>query len=529
MKRLAVLPGLALAFLAGCRTVPLEPAPAAPAPAAYPPVVETKAEAAQDALQSVRDDVDALLLAAESAAGNDDAEEFEDCEALVLEKLSPPQGLPTDEEGYRTYVADVLDELDQLADQIGEEETEEPPPEPQPVPQEQVAEAQAQAHRQHFDLPVIVNPEVTSLIDYYTGPYRDRLVVALERASHYLPFIRDELAKAKLPSDLAYLPLVESAFNPLARSRARAQGLWQFIAGTARLYDLRCNGLLDERNDPYLATRAAVRYLGDLHNTFGSWELALAAYNCGAGKVERAIRRAKGENDFWKIRKYLPRATRNYVPAMWAALVVTRDPAAYGLPTFADQPNCLGHVPVEGALDLEVLAERAQLDADKLAALNPALTHRMTPASGTYQLAVPCGREEHVAEELTKIPEAERVRRFLHVVRRGDTPAAIARRYGSSVAAILAANNISSPRRLRIGQTLVVPRGPAEVVRSRRHSRRSVVAAMDPPPPRRYRVRRGDTLYAIARRFGTSVAAIQRRNHLRGSEIRPGQLLVIAR
>ena len=301
------------------------------------------------------------------------------------------------------------------------------------------------------------------------------------------------------------------------------------MAGTARLYNLRCDGLLDERNDPYLSTEAAVRHLTDLYGSFNSWELTLAAYNSGAGKVQRAIQRAKGETNFWKIRKYLPHETRNYVPAMWAALVVSRNPGRYGLPTFPDQADCVGRVPIEGALDLEVLAERSKLDVEELSGLNPALVRRMTPANGRYDLAVPCGREQQVAETLAAIPEAERVRRFLHVVKRGDTPAAIARHYGSTVEAILAANNLRSPRALRVGQTLIVPRGPAEVSGYRRGNRRAAPAAAPSSEPVRYVVKRGDTLSAIARRFGTSALTLARQNNLTDSTIRPGDVLVVTR
>jgi membrane-bound lytic murein transglycosylase D len=190
---------------------------------------------------------------------------------------------------------------------------------------------------------------------------------------------------------------------------------------------------------------------------------------------------------------------------------------------------CIARVPVEGALDLEVLAERGRLDGDELAELNPALTRRLTSAGGSYQLAVPCGREQQVAEVIASIPPNERVRRFLHVVRAGDTPGAIARRYGSTVDAILAANGIRNPRSLRIGQTLVVPRGPAE---------RAAPAAARPNPgvekvaaamPDRYIVRPGDTLYGIARRFGTSTEELQRRNGLQDTTIRPGDVLMLSR
>lgn len=477
-----------------------------------------------------RTEVDALLSAAQDAVVRGEDEEFHDCEAAIFRVLLQHPEIASESTEWRAYLDDVLDELTRLAEQVEDGDVgEEPPPEPKPVPEERVAEVQEKARAAHFDLPVVINQEVTSLIDFYTGRYRERFIAALQRGGPYLPFIREELRKANMPEDLAYLPLVESAFNTRARSRAKAQGMWQFIAGTARLYGLRCDGLVDERNDPYLATRAAVRHLSDLYGTFGSWELALAAYNSGAGKVQRAVHRAKGSTDFWTVRRYLRRETRNYVPALWAVVAATKNPAAYGLPPIAEKPVCIARVPVEGALDLEVLAERGRLDSDELAELNPALTRRLTSAGGSYQLAVPCGREQQVAEVIASIPPNERVRRFLHVVRAGDTPGAIARRYGSTVDAILAANGIRNPRSLRIGQTLVVPRGPVE--RPARAGARpspsveKVAAAM----PDRYIVRPGDTLYGIARRFGTSTEELQRRNGLQDTTIRPGDVLMLTR
>ncbi len=477
-----------------------------------------------------RAEVDALLDAAQDAVVRGEVEEFHDCEAAIFQALHQTPEIASQSTDGRAYLADVLDELTRLAEQVEDGDVgEEPPPEPVPVPEERVAELQEKARAAHFDLPVVINQEVTSLIDFYTGRYRERFIAALQRGSVYLPFIREELRSAKMPEDLAYLPLVESAFNTRARSRARAQGMWQFIAGTARLYGLRCDGLVDERNDPYLSTQAAVRHLSDLYGTFGSWELALAAYNSGAGKVQRAVQKAKGNTDFWTVRRYLRRETRNYVPALWAVVAATKDPAAYGLPPIEEKPVCIARVAVEGALDLEVLAERGRLNSDELAELNPALTHRLTSVGGTYQLAVPCGREEQVAEVIASIPPNERVKRFLHVVKAGDTPSAIARRYGSTVDAIMAANGIRNPRSLRIGQTLVVPRGPAERPAQAAARPRPGVEKVATTMPDRYVVRAGDTLYGIARRFGTSAEELQRRNGLQDTTIRPGDVLLLTR
>jgi membrane-bound lytic murein transglycosylase D len=361
----------------------------------------------------------------------------------------------------------------------------------------------------------------------------------MDRAGRYLPYIREELRKAKMPLDLAYLPFVESAFNPRARSRARAQGLWQFIAGTARLYDLHCDRMVDERNDPFLATRAAVAHLAELNAMFGDWELALAAYNSGPGRVQRALRRSRGTtDDFWELRRFLPRETRNYVPALWAVLVVIKNPTAYGFAPIVESPECLGRVRVAGALDLDVLAERAGIDSALLAEINPALIHGITPIDGAYQLAVPCGQEDRYATIIASIPGDKRVRSFVHVIERGDTLAAIARRYGSTPETVAAANGVRNPRSLRVGQTLVIPR-QASAYRTASSRTRTTVAAAEPaaPPkqrrpaanqPERYRVRNGDSLYSIARKFGVSVELLRGLNGLTGTLIKPGQWLRLA-
>jgi membrane-bound lytic murein transglycosylase D len=528
MTRSLALALLVVAALAACRSAapPVAERPGATGSNSTNGRKSVEAQQARDP----RAEVATLLAAAQDAVVQGEVEEFHDCEAAIYKALLQSPDLAGQLTASPSYTDDVLDELIRLAEQVEDGDVgEEPPPEPEPVPEERVAEVQQKASAAHFDLPVVINQEVTSLIDFYTGRYRERFIAALQRGGPYLPYIREELRKASLPEDLAYLPLVESAFNTRARSRAKAQGMWQFMAGTAKLYGLRCDGLVDERNDPYLATQAAVRHLSDLYGTFDSWELALAAYNSGSGNVQRAVRKAKGNSDFWTVRRYMRRETRNYVPALWAVVVATKSPEAYGLPQIEENPVCIARVPVEGALDLDVLAERGRLDAEMLAEINPALTRRLTSAWGTYQLAVPCGREEQVAEVIASIPPNERVRRFLHVVKAGDTPSAIARRYGSTVDAIMAANGIRNPRSLRIGQTLVVPRGPVE--RPARSGARSAPAGekVAIAVPNRYVVRPGDTLYSIARRFGTSTEEIQRRNGLQDTTIRPGDVLLLTR
>ncbi len=543
MRRRLIVLGLLLAAAVACQSATPRPQSTTAAAATASPAPDPTA------CKAFREQVDSLLESAQDAVANGRSDDARACETSVFAVLARcgPNG-PGDPESA-SYLAQVIEELSLLAEATPNGEgldqaTAEllaAPPEPQPVSAEQVVAEQEKAREASFDLPVVVNAEVTSLIEFYTGSYRERFAAAMERAGRYLPFIREELRKAKMPLDLAYLPFVESAFNPRARSRARAQGLWQFIAGTARLYDLHCDRMVDERNDPYLATRAAVAHLAELDAMFGRWELALAAYDSGPGRVQRALRRGGGTtDDFWELRRFLPRETRNYVPALWAVLVVVKNPTAYGFAPIVEAPECLGRVHVAGALDLDVLAEHAGVDVELLAQINPALVHRMTPIGGAYQLAVPCGQEGRYATVLASIPPDKRVRSFVHVIERGDTLGGIARRYGSSPETIAAANGVRNARSLRIGQTLVIPRQLGAAARPAAAVARTVIAAAEPArpaqrkqpdeanAPERYRVRSGDSLYSIARRFGVSVERLRGLNGLTGTLIKPGQWLRLA-
>lgn len=542
----AALATLTLAA-AACRT------PTSPSQTILPEPIPARVsvqEPSAETMARIRQ-ADEVLGEARTAALAGDSDEFAACEAVLTELLCREGELITGSPGLTALAIDAIAELDRLADALaqqqengsgeesdeGEEaESEAVPADLEPVGRDRIAEIQGRAAKEVFSLPVVINEDVTALIDFYTGRHRERFAASLQRAADYLPFIRDEMRKASLPEDLAFLPLIESGFNPRARSRARAQGLWQFMKGTARLYELRVDSVVDERNDPYLATHAAVRHLQDLWSLFGDWELVLAAYNSGAGRVQRAMARSKGGTDYWSLRRHLPRETRNYVPAMWAALVVAKSPEAFDFQVVEGKPLCLERIPVTGALDLEVLAERTGIPVDELDALNPALVHRLTPAHGTYQLAVPCGFGPCAAETLAAIPTSERIQRVLYTVKKGDTPSGIARRFGSTVNALVAANSPRILRNLKVGATLVVPRSGVptkERATSRRTTSRLASGKKSTRPgemtaPRQYVVRKGDTLYDIARRYGTTAAALQRRNKLSSTRIHPGKVLIIS-
>lgn len=520
---------LSLLLLAACQTAGPKPQKNLTARDEIPVAQPQRLSPAEELRQRVQGALEQARQAVEAG----DEELFLACEAAIVRDASEVILTQGEAHALAQALGEVWDELDMLeallyaAEEEGEAAPPQVPEEVIPASPEKVAEAAREAEEVTFDLPVKVTPEVASLIDFYTGPYRERLIAALHRAARFLPTIREELARRSLPQDLAWLPLVESAFQPTARSRARATGLWQFMAGTARLYNLRCDGFVDERLDPFRATVAALDHLSDLYATFGDWELALAAYNSGAGRVERALRRSQGKTSFWEIRKLLPRETRNYVPAFWAALIVAKQPEKYGLPTFPEERPCREFVPVQGALDLEVLAERGGFDFATLRELNLALVRGLTPPSGVYPVAVPCGQGEQVMAVVAAIPQQERIKRLFHTVRRGETLASIARRYGVGVKTIMAANGITNPRTLRVGRELVIPKGPwqAQATPPKRHTTSKAASLRN---PLRYRVRPGDTLYSIAKRHGLTVEAIRARNNLSGTVIRPGDVLYLA-
>lgn len=372
------------------------------------------------------------------------------------------------------------------------------------------------------DYPLELNSTVLRFLDVMTQPseYRSRIGAGLARGGTYLPMIRAKFAAAGLPQDLAYLPLIESAFSTTAYSRARALGLWQFISATGRHYGLAVGSLVDERRDPELATDAAVAYLADLYLEFDDWHLALAAYNSGAGNVRRAIRRA-GNRDFWDLQRYLPRETRNYVPAFIASVMVAKQPERFGFAPIVESDWNYDELRVRDALDLQFLASKLDLEVADLRELNPAIRRDLTPAGRETEVRLPVGYGDRAETVLASTPTAEWAPRMMHSVRSGETLSSIAKLHGSTVADIRQANGIRGSL-IHPGDTLIVPRAGS---------------GWTPPPPQptrrtasggTYVVQRNDTLWDIARSFGTSVDALVAANGLsRRSTIKPGQRLVI--
>jgi membrane-bound lytic murein transglycosylase D len=325
-----------------------------------------------------------------------------------------------------------------------------------------------------------------------------------------------------------------------------ARGLWQFMPATGLEYGLRQTWFVDERSDPEKATRAAARYLKALHRMFnGDWNLALASYNAGPGRVQRAVQRA-GVRDYWRLTstsRFLPRETRDYVPMVMAAILVARNPLLYGVNVGSGAPFAFESVEVAGAIDLKIVAEWCGVTVDDLRALNPELRRTTTPMGG-HQLRVPVGTATTVQRELASASDLI-VHFTFHTVKRGETLAAIARRYRVSAEELRAANDLPMRARLRARQELMIPQRatqalPTPIARTASATRtaapatastatpaRPATAAATPPRTTTYRVQRGDTLYGIARRFDTTVDAIKRLNRLRSNTINIGDRLTV--
>ena len=417
-------------------------------------------------------------------------------------------------------------------------------PEPKRETTETVA-ADLQATLHDIDIPL--NPKVLSFVELFSGRLRSYLEDGLNRGAPYLPMIQQVFREEGIPLDLAYVPLVESAFKVNAVSRAKARGMWQFMRGTALENGLKHDWYIDERSDPEKATRAAAKYLNSLYKKFGDWHLALASYNGGPGRVQRAMKRS-GKDDFWSItrtRTYLPRETRDYVPLILAAVIIARNPAQYGMTVDAPRPlQSVDRVTLAGPLDLRRAAEWVGVPVQTLQELNPELRRWTTPLRATdYELKVPEGTAEVLRTRLTETDPAELAPLNRHTVKKGETLQSIARKLKVSRADLADANYLKSTSKLKQGQQLIIPRAPTLLLATRtdnpaplaesRPVDASVAAEVVPTANRTteatviHRVKSGETLFGIAKLYRTTVAAVKQWNRLTSNTILAGQRLTI--
>jgi membrane-bound lytic murein transglycosylase D len=379
-----------------------------------------------------------------------------------------------------------------------------------------VAKATAELATTKSDLPLVINDYVASFINFFANTQKghNTLLHSFERAGLYKSMIQRVLAEEGVPQDLIYLAVAESGFQPRAvNRRSRAGGMWQFMPMGD--YGLSRNSYVDERFDPEKSTRAYGRYMKYLYDQLGDWYLAMAAYDHGAGNIQRAVERT-GYADFWELykRHELPGETQNYVPEILAAIIIANHPTQYGFDEVTlDPPVLTDTVTVNYSIDLRLVSDLVGAPVDEIEALNPSLLHEVTPPEASFDLHLPAGTATLFDQRVATIPESRRNAWRYHTVAAGDTLASVANEYRVRPAELAAANQLSPASDLAGVDALVVPMAPEVLPASHRAL---------------YTVRRGDTLVTSADRFGVSLAELRSWNDLTGTRVDPGRRLHVA-
>ncbi len=379
-----------------------------------------------------------------------------------------------------------------------------------------VARAQAELATTKSDLPLMVNDYVAAFINFFANTQRghNTLLHSFQRSGHYRAMIQRVMAEEGVPQDLIYLAVAESGFQPQAiNRRSHAGGMWQFMPRGN--YGLARNSYVDERFDPEKSTRAYARYMKFLYDQLGDWYLAMAAYDWGAGNVQRAVQKT-GYGDFWELykRHELPRETENYVPQILAAIIIANNPTQYGFDDVTlDPPILTDTVTVNYSISMRLVSDLVGAPVSEVLALNPSLLRMVTPPDSPFDLHLPAGTATLFNERIAAVPEDKRGSWRYHTVVEGDSIASVAREFRVEPSALAKANQLNTDDKLETVQALVVP-----VPLSESPSRGT----------RMYTVRRGDTLITIADRFGVSLAQLRAWNNISGSEIRAGRRIHVA-
>ena len=388
------------------------------------------------------------------------------------------------------------------------------------------ASRQIVVNGQHNEIPITLNEHVQREIKKLTGPERKFFIQSLERSERFRPFILSELKKAGLPEEISWLPLIESGFKIRALSPARALGLWQFIPSTGYKFGLSRNYYIDERLDPHKATMAAISYLKELHNLFGDWTTALAAYNCGENRVLRTIRKQRINylDNFWDLYQNLPRETARYVPRFLATLHIMNNLDQYNIKINTPLlPIAFKTYEIKKQIRLKDIAKEIGVKEAILKDLNPELRYGLLPPE-PYQLKIPEDKAQIFLSKIDKIKTFHSPPPMVvyHRVRRGDTLSGLAKKYKTSIRAISAANHIYKSHRIIAGKVLKIP--------SRTNAANIHAAASRPVAPGqrlKYKVKSGDNLWNIARKFNTTTKSIMTTNKLSTTALSIGQSLNI--
>lgn len=430
--------------------------------------------------------------------------------AQKIEEVEPARQPEETEE-----VKEIAEKDSDTETRLSSELEEQIPQVPQIEPNTQTSAAEPKDSQQSYEdieFEIKRNSRVEHYIRQFSSPRgKGNFAWILKKSGIFLPRIKEILRSEGIPLDIAYLPLIESGFDPRAVSKKNAVGLWQFIRPTGLKYGLRINHWVDERMNVEKSTLAAARYLKKMHEEFGSWELALAGYNCGERRVSKAIRKT-GSTDFWTLSRKLPRETRNYLPKFNAALIIAKNPEKYGFRITKLEKN-YQIVSVPPRKSLAEIANLLDMGYKEISKYNPSLVGLSTPPGGDYELKVPKDYAEKlisVQDQVIALKDIEipfRTIPLRYKVKQDDTLWKIARKFGTSVEKLKYANRLSGSI-IRPGQRLKIP------------SRGNLVYV-------KHKIRPGENIYVLAKRYGTSIDEIKRANNLKGSLIIAGKTLSI--
>jgi membrane-bound lytic murein transglycosylase D len=508
-------------------TQPQATAPPLPAPAPLPSPQSASQQAAPDR------NVQQLINEVEKAYANGEAAyrkgrlteakaEFDRAVDLMLTTGLDVRNNPRLEDEF-THIVDQVNSLEMEALKIGNGFAPKVEPSPADVANDVtfetvdpnvVAKAQTQLATTKSDLPLMVNDYVAAFINFFANSQKghNTLLHSFQRYGRYKSMIERVMAEEGVPHDLIYLAVAESSFQPRAvNARSRAGGMWQFMPYGD--YGLRRNAYVDERFDPEKSTRAYARYMKFLYDQLGDWYLAMAAYDWGAGNVQRAVQKT-GYADFWELykRRNLPGETQNYVPEILAAIIIANHPTQYGFDDITlDPPVLTDTMTINYAVDLRLVSDLVNAPVDELMALNPSLLRMATPPDATFDLHLPAGSAAVFEQRIAGIPESKRTSWRYHRVTADDTLASVARTYHVTVSDLADANQMREDQSVSGMEALVVPVAPVATP-----SLRTLM----------YTTRRGDTLVSIADRFGVSLNQLRRWNKISsGIKVEPGRRL----